>query len=133
VGTWGSGPFENDGASDWASDLQDAPPADRVAIVRSALTLSEGYLDVDDGQAAVAAVAVVAAAIPGTVAEPAGWPDFLAGDDTLRLPDDLRDLALTALDRVTGKDSELKALWTEGGPDQDWDAQIAALRTSLQR
>ena len=60
MGTWDSGPFDNDAASDWASDLQDASPENRAAVVRSALTLEEGYLDVDDGQAAVAAVAVVA-------------------------------------------------------------------------
>jgi len=133
VGTWGSGPFENDGAWDWVGDLQEARPADRAAIVRSALTLGQGYLQVDDGQAAIAAVAVVAAVASGTTGQPAGWPDLFTGDAPLRLPDDLKDLALTALDRVTSRDSELQSLRTEGGPDHDWDAQITALRSSLQR
>lgn len=123
MGTWDSGPFDNDAASDWASDLQDASPENRAAVVRSALTLEEGYLDVDDGQAAVAAVAVVAV-ISGTAVQPADWPDFLAGSDTLHLPDDLRDMAVTALDRVTDEDSELHGLWTDSGSNDDWDAQI---------
>jgi uncharacterized protein DUF4259 len=131
MGTWGSEPFDNDGAADWGNDLDDARPEDRAALVRSALTLDDGYLEVDEGQIAVAAAAVVAAVRCGTVPDSPYWPDFLTASEGLDLPD-LRDLALTALDRIVGPESELHELWTEDGPSEEWDAQITALRASLQ-
>jgi hypothetical protein len=133
MGTWGSDPFDNDGAADWGNDLDDARPQDRAAMVREALTLDGGYLDADDGEIAIAAVAVVAAVTSGTVPDSAYWPDFLTYGEGLDLPDDLKGLASAALDRVTGQDSELQELWTEGGPNDEWDEEIAELRASLMR
>ena len=37
MGTWGTGPFDNDGAADFAGDLDEAPPAEREALVRGVL------------------------------------------------------------------------------------------------
>lgn len=124
--------FDNDGAADWGAELDEARPEDRAQMVRSALSPDDGYLDADDGEVAVAAVAVVAMVRSGTADVSAYWPDFLERGEALHLPDDLKDLALTALDRVTGPDSELQALWTEDGPNDEWAAQIAALRAALQ-
>jgi hypothetical protein len=131
MGAWATGPFDNDGAADWANELNDARPEDRAGLVRSALILSDGYLDVDDGQAAVAAVAVVAGVHRGLAPDSARWPDFLANGEALHLPADLRDLASAALNRVTGPDSELQELWTEDGPNDEWASQIAALHAAL--
>lgn len=50
MGTWDSGPFDNDTAADWCGDLDDADVAQRPALVREALTRSageDGYLDGD--------------------------------------------------------------------------------------
>lgn len=66
MGTWGTGPFDNDTAADFAGDLDDAPPGEREAHVRGVLarTVSAaGYLDV--AQEAVAAAALIAAQCPG--------------------------------------------------------------------
>jgi Domain of unknown function (DUF4259) len=112
VGTWEAGPFDNDGAADWGSDLHDARPDDRAAMVRAALTPEDGNMDGGDGQLAVAAIAVVAA---------------------VRSGQDLTALALSTLDRVTGEDSEPQELWTEDGPNEAWEAEIAALRAALTR
>lgn len=131
MGTWSTGPFDNDTAADWAGDLHDARPDDRAQMVRAALMVEDGYLDMVDGQIAIAAVAVVAAVSSGMVPDSAYWPDFLTGGETLPLPDDLRDLALAVLDRVTGDESDLQAAWTEGGPDDAWAAEITTLRTQL--
>jgi hypothetical protein len=87
-----------------AGDLDDARPEDRAAIVRFALTLDSGYLEVDQGQIAVAAAAVVAAVRRGTVPDSPYWPEFLTTGQVLNLPD-LRDLASNALDRITSSDS----------------------------
>ena len=132
VGAWGSEPFDNDGAADWGGDLDDARPQDRAIIVRSALILDDGYLNVGQGQIAMAAAAVVAAVRRGSVPDSSYWPDFLTAGGSLDLPDDLRDLALNALDRITSSNSELQDLWTEDGPNEEWEAQITGLRASLQ-
>ena len=61
MGAWGSGPFDNDDAADLLSELAGMGPAGRAQRVQTALTLPDGYLQVDDGSMAVAAAALVAA------------------------------------------------------------------------
>ena len=66
MGTWGTGPFDNDTAADFAGDLDDAPPGEREALVRGVLARTvraTGYLD--EAQEAVAAAALIAAQCPG--------------------------------------------------------------------
>jgi hypothetical protein len=120
MGAWDFGPFDNDSAADWCGDLQDAEPARRIELIRDALTevLHEGeYLDTTEGSAAVAAAAVVASQLPaGTPLTSAYAPDFLTGGGRLEIPADLPALALRALDRVAGDDSEWASLWEDGLP-----------------
>ena len=98
MGTWGTGPFDNDTAADFAGDLDDAPPGEREALVRGVLarTVSAaGYLD--EAQEAVAAAALIAAQCPG------GRPvETVYGPEQPLpvFPEDLRELAARALDRV---------------------------------
>lgn len=47
------------------------------------------------------------------------------------LPEELRELAVRALDRVVAEDSELKQLWDESG-DPTWLAEVDKLRLVLQ-
>ncbi len=64
MGTWDVGPFSNDAAADLLSALDKAAPAQALDLLGETLAsaaANDGYLDVDDGQAAVAAAAVVAA------------------------------------------------------------------------
>lgn len=127
MGTWDFGPFDNDDAADWSGELQDTVPAQRAALIRETLgeVLHPGeYLDSDPANRAVAAAAVVASLQPGgTPLTTAYAPDFLTGGDALDLPADLPALALRALDRVTGDDSEWRDLWEDGLPKA-----VAALR-----
>ncbi|BBH70899.1 hypothetical protein ACTI_75840 [Actinoplanes sp. OR16] len=120
MGAWDFGPFDNDSAADWCGDLQDAEPARRVELIRDTLTavLHEGeYLDSHEGSAAVAAAAVIASQLPsGSPLTSAYAPDFLTGGGTLDIPADLPALALRALDRVAGDDSEWRDLWEDGLP-----------------
>ncbi|MEU4693044.1 DUF4259 domain-containing protein [Actinoplanes sp. NPDC023714] len=121
MGTWDFGPFDNDSAADWCGDLQDADPARRIELIRDTLTevLHEGeYLDSHEGSAAVAAAAVIASQLPGGSPLTSAYaPDFLkAKDGALEIPADLPPLALRALDRVAGDDSEWRDLWEDGLP-----------------
>ncbi len=127
MGAWDFGPFDNDTAADWSGDLQDTKPERRVALIRETLgeVLHESaYLDSGPAERAIAAAAVIASLQPGGSALTTPYaPDFLTGGGTLELPDDLPDLALRALDRITGADSEWPELWEDGLPKA-----LAALR-----
>jgi hypothetical protein len=129
VGTWGTGPFDNDTAADFAGDLDDAPPGEREALVRGVLTRTAsdtGYLA--EAEEAVAAAALIAAQCPG------GSPvDTVYGpDEPLPVfPEDLRKLAASALDRVLADDSWLRGNWNDPAKMRQWLASVRACRDVL--
>ncbi|MEU5943878.1 DUF4259 domain-containing protein [Micromonospora sp. NPDC047548] len=117
MGTWDSGPFDNDTAADWCGDLDDADVAKRPVLVREALNRAaseDGYLDADITCEAIAATAIMAAQQPGgqPITSPYA-PDFLLNGGRLDLPDDLAALAVRALDRIMAADSEWRDLWQD--------------------
>jgi hypothetical protein len=119
MGAWDDGPFDNDTAADWCGDLHDAPPSERAAMVRAALTAAvdnTGYLDHDDAALAIAAAAIVASRMRGGAPITSPYaPDFLLAGEALELDNDLPQLADQALARILGDDSEWRDLWGEGG------------------
>ncbi|WP_127506032.1 DUF4259 domain-containing protein [Actinoplanes solisilvae] len=139
MGAWGHGPFDNDSAADWCGDLDDAAPADRPGLVRAAFTSvleSDSYLESDEGSAVVAAAALVASHLPGGTPVTSPYaPDFLVeGGGRLEITPDLPPLALRALDRIVGDDSEWCELWSESGSlDPDVAASLEPIRAILQR
>jgi hypothetical protein len=103
MGTWDVGPFSNDAAADLLSALDKAAPAAAVALLGETLAsaaANDGYLAVDDGQAAVAAVA--AQRLGGSRLDVSTVPPWLA-EGGLDIPQELAGLALAALDRVLGR------------------------------
>ncbi len=135
VGTWDSGPFDNDSAADWCGALSDADPAERLEVVRQTLAVvadQAGYLDDRLGVRAVAAAAVIVSQRAG--AEPLTSPyapEFLLEGESLVVPEDVAALAVRALDRVTGVDSEWRELWEDTGDLVDALAVVGDLRTAL--
>ncbi|MFI5490777.1 DUF4259 domain-containing protein [Micromonospora echinaurantiaca] len=137
MGSWDSGPFDNDTAADWCGDLDDADAPERPALVREALSRvagEEGYLDADIACEAIAAAAIVAAQLPAgqPITSPYA-PDFLRDGGQLDLPDDVAALAVKALDRVMAKDSEWHDLWQDaaaGNINPAFDA-VHSLRRTL--
>src|SRR5262245_13461015 len=66
MGTWDTGPFDNDTAADFANALDDAEPEAREALIRGVLVRTidaTGYLA--EADEAVAAAALIAAQCPG--------------------------------------------------------------------
>jgi len=129
VGTWGTGPFDNDTAADVADDLDDAPPGEREALVRGVLTRTvsdAGYLA--EAEEAVAAAALVAAQCPG-----GGPVDTVYGPQQPlpAFPEDLRELAASALDRVLADDSWLRGNWNDPAKMRQWLASVRAFRDVL--
>ncbi|QKW37892.1 DUF4259 domain-containing protein [Actinomadura sp. NAK00032] len=131
MGTWDASPFGSDQAADFAGDLDELALEERPSAIREALeavTREAAVVDSFEGVLAVAAAALVAAQCPG------GQPvDPIYGPEERipELPVDLRPLAVKALDRVVGPDSELEQLWDESGGAEEWRAEIARLRLAL--
>ncbi|MEU0544221.1 DUF4259 domain-containing protein [Nocardia sp. NPDC005978] len=137
MGTWDTGPFDNDSAADWCGALHDADPALRPELVRHALTVTAettGYLDDHEACAAVAAAAIVASTLPGGTPITSHYaPAFLTEGGTIAFSEDFAPLAVRALTRVVGENSEWFDLWTEDGADSPDEAfaAIADLRKVL--
>jgi uncharacterized protein DUF4259 len=135
MGSWGTGPFDNDDAADFANELGRADPAERLTLIRTALqdALDADYLEVDGGNRAIAAAATVAACRPGgPEVDPGYGPAFLAlGDGVAAPPPDLVELAGAALDRVQGEESEWRDLWDEAAGLDDVTAALEPVRAAL--
>ncbi len=118
MGAWDVGPFDNDTAADWCGDLDDAAPERRAVLIRDALSRiaehGDEYLDSGDAEEAIAAAAIVASLLPGGAAiETPYAPDFLLEGGTVEVADDVPAIAVRALDRIVGVDSEWRELWEE--------------------
>ncbi|GAA2386762.1 DUF4259 domain-containing protein [Nonomuraea africana] len=136
MGTWDIGPFDNDSAADWCGGLDDAPAERRAELIRQALATAAGaadYLDGDDAGAAIAAAAIVASQRGGPAITTPYAPDFLVRGGAVELPSDLAELALRALDRVVGDESEWRDLWAEAGALPEATAALAPIRAALGR
>ena len=133
MGAWGTGLFDNDDAVDWAYELEEATELTPVRQALSATLDTDGYLELPEGACAAAAAGVVAASFDGTLT---GLPEEVA-DWVRDHPDaatraDAR-LALDALERVTGQDSELRDSWAVAPDGPDWARRLEALRNRLVR
>lgn len=136
MGAWSVEPFGNDVAGDWAWALTDSSgPGVIESAFDGVLGVPGGeLLDADLGSVGLAAVEVVAKLLGRGIQSDsyteevdewvasAGW----VPDEGLRLR------ALAVLDRVGGRDSELRELWDDDDdPDGEFAEVIAALRAAV--
>jgi hypothetical protein len=120
MGAWGDGIFDNDGAADWAALFDDTEVADRLGLITRTLGrgTASGYLDIDDGEAVLAAAAVVASLVPdGPVLDTEYGPQTLGDAVGFDVTDELRALTVRALRGVTGANSEWMELWGDSDGD----------------
>ncbi|MFD7291203.1 DUF4259 domain-containing protein [Streptomyces sp. NPDC059863] len=142
MGTWDTGHFDNDAAVDFSADLDEVTVERRTEIVRAALLRvvggnggegggdgAAGPLDGDAGAVAVAAAALVAEQCPGgPPVESVYGPE----EPLPRLPEELRKLAVLALDRVSEAGSEVRDRWVKAdGEFGAWHHGVAELRGAL--
>lgn len=129
MGTWGSGGFDNDDASDLAYEFE----RDGLSALDAALTVAAvDYLEAPAAQRAIAAAELVAAAMgrPGQLPPEI---DIDANPFVARIAEGLADLqamATAAVDRVLADRSEFKDLWAEDDATE-WLAAVADLRSRL--
>jgi hypothetical protein len=136
MGTWSTGSFDNDDASDFLARLQ----SEGAEAVRNAFDEVVGrslqyYIQVDSAAAAIAAAEIVAAALDGQVSQlpetAKEWLDENRGSVATPL---MQALARRAIERVLMK-SELKELWAEGGVTPHsaaWESGVQELLKRLQ-
>ncbi len=124
---WGAGPFENDDAADWVYELEESP---RLSTLQRALDVATmRYVEVREGSVAVAAAEVVAATLGTGRPLPQRATDWLR-DNAPEVSDQEVALAISAVDRVLGDGSELRALWARS-PDAGWEDATRELRHRL--
>ena len=127
MGAWGYLPFENDDALDWLDGLNGGG----AEVIRVALTSpGEGYLEEPEGSVAIAAAEITSASqgSPGSdLPEDAGaW--LSAHGEELGAED--VELALQAVERVAGEESELAELWDDAD-EPEWRESLADLSERL--
>jgi hypothetical protein len=126
MSAWASGLFDNDDALDFIDDLAEAPDWRTVVQALDYVTKQAGY---PEGQIAVAAAAIVAAAVGDVTILPDNHRELKAALGGP--PEGAVRLARSALARVVAPASELDELWQEGDEHDAWLTQIAALQTTL--
>lgn len=119
MGTWGHQSFENDAALDWLVTLETRGiEAVRSTLKLAAMTKSAKPLDSDDGAAAVAAAEVVAAALSGDSSRVPRETRAWISENSKGLGVADARLALSAVERVLSKNSELAQLWDEASESE---------------
>ena len=121
MGTWGTGPFDNDAAADWGYGLANGGLHHILATLGNVAD-SGDFLDADEAAGAVAAAEAVARLRGGAWNESvySEAVDQWVGQQTGDVPADLSAMAARAVRRVLAPGSDLLDLWEEtGGSDAD--------------
>jgi Domain of unknown function (DUF4259) len=131
MGAWGYGSFDNDDAIDFLSELMGRKAIAPIrAAVDAVLRPANGYLDVEVGNAAVAAAEVLVA-LSGKPSRsvPVGVREWARGKPHPSAS--LKKKARAALDRILGGKSELHDLWKESKDFAKWKVRVKKLNRRL--
>lgn len=132
MGAWGIGIFDNDDAADWISELESANDSDILSEAIGSTMDAGDYLEAPEGSCLLCACEVIAA---------------LGGQPSADLPDEVRQwvkihetldiaalhpVALQAIDRVLGENSELNQLWQENENEYPmWRETVLSIKSRL--
>jgi hypothetical protein len=132
AGAWGYKSFENDDALDWVGNFLERGGRAAVEKTIASVAKGTGYLEAPEACYAIAACEVLAAA------QGRPSPDLPKEVATLakKLPskanDSVRKNARDALDRILGKDSELRSLWADAKDNfENWKKSIEDLKARV--
>ncbi|NJC73379.1 DUF4259 domain-containing protein [Planosporangium thailandense] len=135
MNVWGTGPFDNDVAEQFATELDDADPDQRVLMLRGSLQAAvdaDEAVDAESAFRAFAAATVAAAGCPGApLIESDYAPEFLTLDDPPKIPPDLPSLARDALERIEEHDSGWYQLWQKADNLREAVETLEVVRDSL--
>ena len=134
MGCWAIGSFGNDDAADWISDLTQQKDLSLVRESIAELLAFDGYLDAPYATQALAAIEVVAAVLGRPTAAAQSQEELMSWVANTRASADpeLVSQCLAAIDRISGPESELRELWEDTDDFQEWQADVAKLRSRVQ-
>lgn len=128
---------EFDDVQDWVGDLVETEDLSLLEqLLAAASSDKASYLDVKDGAGAWVACELVAALYQNSTTDLASCPDIQEWAEArmkagLKLNRSLRGNAMTALETVLGKNSEMAELWKESDP-QGFEMAVKGLRKRLE-
>jgi hypothetical protein len=127
MGVWGFLPFENDDALEWLEVLE----AGGAAAVREALTSTgDCYVEAPAGRVAMAAAEVASASQGNPSGDlPENVADWVTAHGAELTVEDV-ELALQAVERVAGDESELAQLWDDAD-EPEWRESLEDLSERL--
>lgn len=130
MGAWSEDTFGNDQACDWVGEFLSDPS---LAAVREAIEVvaeNTDYLESDEAQECLAASEVIARLQGkwGTRDSYSEDLDHWIEENSMAVPEELKDLASAAIDRILGPESELQQLWDEGDGYEAWHTAVESLR-----
>ncbi|GGI01400.1 hypothetical protein GCM10007170_40750 [Arthrobacter liuii] len=127
MGAWGYLPFENDDALDWLEELE----AGGADVVRKALAKAgDRYVEAPDGAMALAAAEVAAASQGNPLGDlPENVTDWVTAHGAELTAEDV-EMALEAVERVAGDESELAELWDDAD-EPEWRESLDDLSERL--
>jgi len=127
MGAWGYLPFENDDALDWMEDLE----AGGAQVVRQALAKAgDRYVEAPQGAVALAAAEVTAATQGNPLGDlPENVTDWVTAHGAEITAEDV-EMALEAVERVAGDQSELAELWDDAD-EPEWRDSLDDLAERL--
>ncbi|MBT3161506.1 DUF4259 domain-containing protein [Streptomyces sp. Vc74B-19] len=135
MGKWGYGPFDNDGAADFAGDLDAAPPSRRIQAIRAALASVAGdsspHIDGGSAELAIAAAALTVRGVEGgDEFQSATWGP---SGEIPEIPKELVSLALEAISRLLATSNDLRDDWSVEEEGAEWLAMLRRLKEVLDR
>lgn len=133
MGTWAEDTFGNDTACDWIGTFLESPGLHTVQEAISAALDAEGYLGGDEASNCLAACEVLAR-LQGQWGLRNAYSEELDAWITanpIQVPDQLKNSADSAIERILGPNSELPELWDEGGRNDVWHDAINDLRVRI--
>lgn len=135
MGAWGFTTFDNDDAADWLDELSDHQS---LALVRETIAAvlevePDEEVDAPLASAALAASELIAAAIGRPSGAARKQEELMIWISKMRPSPDAALIAdaLSAIDRVLGPHSELRALWEESDDYAAWTDDVTQLRARL--
>jgi hypothetical protein len=136
MGAWGSGPFDNDDAADFAGDLADVTDSALVVALLGdallAVTAGDGYIEAPEMSRAVAAAAIVAMFAQRSLPTPPSIEQSWLDSVRVSPSDLLRAEAAQVLTRAfEPENNEWHELWVDAELVDEVRATLAPYRSAL--
>lgn len=127
MGAWGTGVFENDTSSDFASAVANGGGIDALSeAIDRVLSSGGNYLEAPDAEEGLAAADIVARlrGSPGQQSTYAAAVDAWVAKSKAVASDELAHKAKQAIARILAEPSELLELWTESDDFDGWKRAV---------